>query len=155
MGICAIFPPSSSKTLELGSSQRLCCNGAASSTLLRSQKTSLQPRVFSPLGVHSSHPRQLLHGLRVRGAQQDGEAIHQVQQSEQHGGGVREGGQHLEGGCPRRCGEHPGGQGRWKAELRGSSSLWLSHRAFEARILVCLWRNILVPFVEGKLRLLR
>lgn len=51
-------------------------------------------------GVHSSHPRQLLHGLRVRGAQQDREAAHQVQQSGQHGSGVREGGQHLEGACP-------------------------------------------------------
>lgn len=54
------------------------------------------------LGVsgRSSHPRQLLHGLRVRGAEPDREAAHQGGQGQQHGRGVRQGRQHLEG-APR------------------------------------------------------
>lgn len=45
----------------------------------------------------SSHSGQLLHGLRVRGAQRDGEAAHQRGQGRQHGRGLRQGCQHLEG----------------------------------------------------------
>lgn len=55
--------------------------------------------VLTPWSGCSSHPGQLLHGFRVRGAQRDREAAHQRRQGQQHGRGVRQGGEHLEGEC--------------------------------------------------------
>lgn len=91
------------------------------------------------LGVsgRSSHPRQLLHGLRVRGAEPDREAAHQGGQGQQHGRGVRQGRQHLEGApacpppagpiCPHRPGgEHPPrvGQQRGVPVCGGACQAW-------------------------------
>lgn len=45
----------------------------------------------------SSHARQLIHGLRVGGAERDGEEEHPAEQSQQHGRCVRQRGQHVEG----------------------------------------------------------
>lgn len=45
----------------------------------------------------SSHAGQLLHGLRLGGAERDGEEKHPAEQSQQHGCGVRQRGQHVEG----------------------------------------------------------
>ena len=52
---------------------------------------------FCVLRVRSSHARQLLHGVCVRGAERDGEEEHPAEQGQQHGRGLREGGQHVEG----------------------------------------------------------
>lgn len=45
----------------------------------------------------SSHTRQLLHGLRLGGAERDGEEKHPAEQSQQHGCSVWQRGQHVEG----------------------------------------------------------
>lgn len=56
-----------------------------------SLSSHIHSHTFSP------HTRQLLHGLRFGGAERDGEEEHPAEQSQQHGCGLWERSQHVEG----------------------------------------------------------